>query len=165
MKKNRYLRLFIIIAVTVLLTVLLCNLYKSYQNNKLNKGYISKYVSTIKYEELDSSLAELGDKYYIYFGYTGNEDVYKLEKDIKRVVFNNHLEDNFLYVNVDNDQDVNNKILNVNEMLKINMIKKLPAIVYLNKNEVVSVIDSSNHFLNVSDFNNLLDIYEVKENE
>ena len=45
------------------------------------------------------------------------------------------------------------------------MIKKLPAIVYLNKNEVVSVIDSSNHFLNVSDFNNLLDIYEVKENE
>ena len=38
-------------------------------------------------------------------------------------------------------------------------------IVYLNKNEVVSVIDSSNHFLNVSDFNNLLDIYEVKENE
>ena len=100
MKKNRYLRLFIIIAVTVLLTVLLCNLYKSYQNNKLNKGYISKYVSTIKYEELDSSLAELGDKYYIYFGYTGDEDVYKLEKDIKRVVFNNHLEDNFLYVNV-----------------------------------------------------------------
>ena len=165
MKKNRYLRLFIIIAVTVLLTVLLCNLYKSYQNNKLNKGYISKYVSTIKYEEFDSSLAELGDKYYIYFGYTGDEDVYNLEKDIKRVVFNNHLEDNFLYVNVDNDQDVNNKILNVNEMLKINMIKKLPAIVYLNKNEVVSVIDSSNHFLNVSDFNNLLDIYEVKENE
>ena len=165
MKKNRYLRLFIIIAVTVLLTVLLCNLYKSYQNNKLNKGYISKYVSTIKYEELDSSLAGLGDKYYIYFGYTGDEDVYKREEDIKRVVFNNHLEDNFLYVNVDNDQDVNNKILNVNEMLKINMIKKLPAIVYLNKNEVVSVIDSSNHFLNVSDFNNLLDIYEVKENE
>ena len=165
MKKNRYLKLFIIIAVTVLLTVLLCNLYKSYQNNKLNKGYISKYVSTIKYEEIDSSLDELGDKYYIYFVYTGDEDVYKLEKDIKRVVFNNHLEDNFLYVNVDNDQDVNNKILNVNEMLKINMIKKLPAIVYLNKNEVVSVIDSSNHFLNVSDFNNLLDIYEVKENE
>ena len=34
---------------------------------KEEKEYISKYVSTIKYEELDSSLAELGDKYYIYF--------------------------------------------------------------------------------------------------
>ena len=47
-----------------------------------------------------------------------------LSIDNNKMIVNNHLEDNFLYVNVDNDQDVNNKILNVNEMLKINMIKK-----------------------------------------
>ena len=44
-------------------------------------------------------------------------------------------------------------------------IQKFPAIVYLKSGSVVEVLDSSMHVLNCSDFNNLLDTYEVKGNE
>ena len=43
--------------------------------------------------------------------------------------------------------------------------RRFPAIVYLKNGSVLEILDSSMHTLNCSDFNNLLDTYEVKDNE
>ena len=53
------LKLIIIITSSIILTILLCNLYKTYNKNKINKSYLSKYVSNIEYKELTNTIMEL----------------------------------------------------------------------------------------------------------
>lgn len=161
MKKNKYIKLLIILLATVIATILVCNLYRNYENNKLNSSYISKYVTNVSLKELSNTLIEAGDNTFVYCGITGSDRIYKMEKDLKRVVINNHIEDNFLYVD-----SSKLKVSDVNDLLNSELnIKKFPAIVYLKNGSVTEVLDSSMHELNVSDFNNLLETYEVKNNE
>ena len=161
MKKNKYIKLLIILLITVVVTILVCNLYRNYENNKLHKSYISKYVTNISIKDLSNTIVESGDNTFVYFGVTGDDEIYKMEKELKKSVVNSHLEDEFLYVDATK--------MNVSEVNEVfdneKKVQKFPAIVYLKSGSVVEVLDSSMHVLNCSDFNNLLDTYEVKSNE
>ena len=161
MKKNRYLKLLIIIFVTVVATFLVCNLYRNYENNRLNKSYISKYVNNVSLKELSNTIIESGNNTFVYCGITGNDEIYKMEKELKKIIISNHVEDNFLYLDVTKikPEDVN-AVLGGDKK-----ISKYPAIIYLRNGEVMDVLDSSTHMLNVSDYNNLLETYEVSDNE
>lgn len=159
MKKNRYVKLFIILLITVIMTILVCNLYRNYENNKLNKSYISKYVTSISLKDLSNSIVEAGDNTFVYFGVTGSDEIYKMEKELKRIIIDNHMEDEFIYVNA-----TKTNVSEVNDLLNSDIkIQRLPAIVYLKNGSVVEVLDSSMHSLNSSDFDYLLDTYEVKK--
>lgn len=159
MKKNRYVRLFIILLITIVITILVCNLYRNYENNKLNKSYLSKYVTNISLKDLSNSIVETGDNTFIYFGVTGSDDIYRMEKELKRIIVNNHLEDDFLHIDA-----TKMTVSDVNDLLNSDKkIQKFPAIVYLKNGSVTEVLDSSMHSLNSSDFDNLLDTYEVKK--
>ena len=58
------------------------------------------------------------------------------------------------------------KVSTANELFDTDKkIQRFPAIVYLKNGSVLEILDSSMHTLNCSDFNNLLDTYEVKDNE
>ncbi len=158
MKKNRYVKLFIILLLTVVMTILVCNLYRNYENNKLNKSYISRYITNISLKDLSNSIVETGDNTFVYFGVTGNDEIYKMEKDLKKSIVNNHMEDDCLYIDA-----TKMSVADVNDLLNSDRkIQKFPAIVYLKNGSVVEILDSSMHKLNSSDFNNLLDTYEVK---
>lgn len=161
MRKNKYIRLLIILLITVIATILVCNIYRNYENNKLNKSYIAKYVTNISIKDLSNAIVESGDNTFVYFGVTGNDNIYKMEKELKKSVVNNHMEDEFLYIDA-----TKMKLSAANELFDTDKkIQKFPAIVYLKNGSVVEILDSSMHVLNSSDFNNLLDTYEVKDNE
>lgn len=161
MRKNKYIKLLTILLITIIATILVCNIYRNYENNKLNNSYIAKYVTNISINDLSNAIVESGDNTFIYFGVTGDDNFYKMEKELKKSVINYHMEDEFLYV------DANKmKVSTVNELFDTDKkIQRFPAIVYLKNGSVLEILDSSMHTLNCSDFNNLLDTYEVKDNE
>ena len=161
MRKNKYIRLLTILLITIIATILVCNIYRNYENNKLNNSYIAKYVTNISINDLSNAIVESGDNTFVYFGVTGDDNFYKMEKELKKSVINYHMEDEFLYV------DSNKmKVSTANELFDTDKkIQRFPAIVYLKNGSVLEILDSSMHTLNCSDFNNLLDTYEVKDNE
>lgn len=161
MRKNKYIRLLTILLITIIATILVCNIYRNYENNKLNNSYIAKYVTNISINDLSNAIVESGDNTFVYFGVTGDDNFYKMEKELKKSVINYHMEDEFLYV------DANKmKVSTANELFDTDKkTQRFPAIVYLKNGSVLEILDSSMHTLNCSDFNNLLDTYEVKDNE
>lgn len=161
MRKNKYIRLLTILLITIIATILVCNIYRNYENNKLNNSYIAKYVTNISINDLSNAIVESGDNTFVYFGVTGDDNFYKMEKELKKSVINYHMEDEFLYVDA-NKMNVST----ANELFDTDKkIQRFPAIVYLKNGSVLEILDSSMHTLNCSDFNNLLDTYEVKDNE
>ena len=152
MKRN-YLKLIIIIIVTVILTISFSNLYKNYEKNKLNDGYISKYVSIINYNELTSALTEINSDTLLYISFVNNKGVYNLEKKIKKILKTNDLEDNFFFVDatnyIDNESKLNNEDL------------VLPAILYYKDGAFMDHIDSKNGMIDISKFELLLERNEL----
>ena len=129
--------------------------------------YISKYVSSIKYQDLKSAIVEFSSNTMLYISYTGNENVYDFESDIKPLITKYELTNSFVYVNVTDKMHKDGFLNNLNNVLSLkdNTIKKLPAIIYYKDNIAVDYIDSSNHTLNKGDFAQLLDKHEISNND
>lgn len=165
MKKNcNYLKLLIILIVIIFVTIISCNLYKNYDGNKANKSYISKYVLSINYGELKNALVELSSNTFIYLSTTGNKKIYNMEKDLKKIVKNNNLEDNFIYVDVTEMNSKDNYLDNINATLGLTekKISNLPAIVYFKDNVAMDFIESSaNSIFLAGDFKQMIDAYEI----
>jgi hypothetical protein len=162
-KKSNYFKLGLIIVVVILATIISCNLYKNYEGRKTNSSYISKYVSSIKYDDLKSAVIEFGSNSFVYISYIGNKNIYNMEIDLRKVVDKNNLNDNFTYVDATKQMFNSSYLDNLNNMLglKDKKIKALPAIVYFNNSKVVDFIDSSDSLINASDFKKMLDAYEL----
>ena len=93
-KKKNVIKLCLILGVTILLTIIICNIYRNYEGGKSNSSYISKYVSTIQYNELSSAVTELSGDTFLYLSYIGDKNIYDLERQIRRQLKINELEDN-----------------------------------------------------------------------
>lgn len=162
LKKN-YVKLGIIIFVTVVLTLSASNLYRNYDNNKINVSYISSYVNVINYNELSDTIREMSSNSFLYVGYTGNKDVYSFEKKLKKVIKNEQLEDNFYYV------DVTEKLNDINMVDEFNSLVGIidsetiifPAVVYFKNNVPVDYVDSKNGIVDVSSVEVLFEKYEL----
>lgn len=162
--KKNYIRLFIILAFTIVLAVIISNLYRSYDNNKASKSYISKYVTSLQCKDLSNAMLELSGKNYIYISYTGNKNIYEIEKKIKKILKQNDLEDNFIYVDCTDDIDGNNHVSYLKSLFTVGDRElTLPAIIYFNDVAPVDFIDSKNGLIDNSKFDQLLDQYEVNK--
>ena len=158
-KRNYYILIGLLIGVVILTfsVVSICNAIK---NNNVNSGYINRYVSEISYKELDTYLLEPASDTFVYITYTGDENVYKLEKGLKKIVNNYELADNFIYVDVSEEMFNNNFMDNLNK--KINSkIEKLPVILYYKDGILTEQLESENILFNVADFQKMLDNYEI----
>lgn len=161
--KKNVVKLCLIIGVTILITLIICNIYSNYEGSKSNSSYISKYVSTIQYNELSSAATELSGDTFLYLSYIGDKNIYELEKQIRKQLKANELDDNFIYVDatsyLNDKKEVNglNKTLNVTTKSSI----VLPAIIYFKDNVPVDYIDSSEYLLKVGSFEQLIDKYEL----
>lgn len=162
LKKN-YVKLGIIIFVTVVLTLSASNLYRNYVNNKINVSYISSYVNVINYNELSDTIREMSSNSFLYVGYTGNKEVYSFEKKLKKVIKNEQLEDNFYYV------DVTEKLNDINMVDEFNSLVGIidsetiifPAVIYFKNNVPVDYVDSKNGIVDVSNVEVLFEKYEL----
>ena len=103
------------------------------------------------------------DEYFVYVSYTGSEEIYNMEKDLKKVINKYELNDQFYYLNLTTIKDKENYIDDLNKSLNLEQkVKQVPTIIYVKEGKVVDIIDrSDNNMMNVGDFQKLLDIYYV----
>lgn len=156
--KKNYLYLLIMIVMVVFVTFSIVNIGKYYDNKKLEESYLEGYITEVTLEEVENVLTEPSSELFILVTKVNNENVYNLEKDIKKVIKNRDIRDNIIYIDY---TDNKNNIGELNKVLDSD-IKSIPAIIYYKNGEVVTSIDSSDGLLNAGDFEQLLDSYEVE---
>lgn len=132
--KRNYIIFVLMIIGVVLVTLIGVNVYN---NNIKPSSVLYKYLKSIKGGELNLYLSEnpstiiyISDKYDL-----SNEDI---EKNLKRIIVDLNLYDNFVYLDKSElNPDFINQFNKVNKTI-IN-IKNLPTLIIFNDNEVESV--------------------------
>lgn len=160
-------------ALLILVSGILFSLYIfEWINVKKEEKLMNSYLissntidSSVKdFESLKQILKETSSSYFIYLGYTGDEDVYNFEKELKRVIDNYNLRDSFYYMDLTEIKENNEDYLNeIKNMLNIRKIERIPAIIYVHNGKIEehNILDGINgSLLKISDVENLLDIYE-----
>jgi len=167
--KNYIYALFILVG-GILLVLYLFEWYQVKQEEKLMTSYlISSNTIESSVSDLDSLnqiRQEAPSSYFIYIGYTGDEDVYKFEKELKRVIDKYKLNDEFYYLDLTKLKEKNENYLEeVNNKLEIKELEKVPAIIYVKDGKILNsnILDGvKDTILKIEDLEQLLDVYEFE---
>ena len=138
------------------------NLYNIYQENKIKNSPLSQ--TEILYEDLKNATIEINADTFLVISYVEDEQVYQNEVEIKNMLKKQDLLDNVMYLNVTEYMLEEGFIQELNSVLKLKdnlTIETLPAIVYYKDGEAVKTIDSKDGLLNVGNFQQLIDMYEL----
>ncbi len=166
-KPQNYLYAFLILAGSICLAIYIFSWYQVKKEEKLMQSYLVS-SSTIEsaFDDIDTfieSRQEVPSSYFIYLGYTGDEDVYELETNLKRVIDKYKLNDVFYYIDVTELKKQDNYLSIISEKLNIQSLASIPAIIYVHNGEIIdsNILDGVNGtMLKVGDLEKLLDIYE-----
>jgi len=167
---KNYLYAILILIGGIILTLYIFEWYQVKKEEKLMTSYlISSKTIESSIEDLDSLnqiRQEAPSSYFIYISYTGNEEVYNLEKDFKRVIDKYKLNDMFYYVDLTELKNNNEIYLEeIKSNLGIKKLKKIPTLIYVHEGKILesNVLDGVNDtLLKVEDLENLLSIYEFE---
>lgn len=167
---KNYVYAFLILVGGIVLSLYIFEWYQVKQEEKLMRSYLisSKTIeSNIKdLDSLNQIRQEAPSSYFIYLGYTGDEDVYNLEKNLKRVIDKYKLNDIFYYVDLTDLKNNNEYYLEeIENKLKIDELNNIPALIYVNEGNILNsnVLDGlNNNMLKVEELEKLLDVYEFE---
>ena len=159
---RNYIKLIVLVVFTIIVTLLICNIYMNYNENKVNKSYLSKYVGKGDYLDISSILTEISDKQFLYLTYVGDKNINELEKDLRKKIKKYDLSDSFILIDCSDEIDNNMEVSNLNNILKVNTKNniKLPAIIYYKDANPVDFIDSKDGIITIDKFEQLLDKWE-----
>ncbi len=175
MKKNsiptkNYVIVLIISLLAIFMTYYIFSWYNLYENKKFSESYLIK-TNTISLEvndltEIESTLSESPNNYFVYIGYRNDENVYKLEKQLKKVIDKYNLNDIFYYIDITDLKEEDNYLEKINEALDLteNKVTSVPTIIYfkdgtVSKDSIISREDGN--MMSVGDFEKLLEIFEI----
>ena len=160
---RNYIKLIVLVVFTIIVTLLICNIYKNYNENKVNKSYLSKYVGKADYLDITSILTEINDKQFLYLTYVGDKNINELEKELRKKIRKYDLSDSFVLIDCTDEIDNNKEVSNLNNILKINTKNniKLPAIIYYKDSNPVDFIDSKDSVITADKFEQILDKWEI----
>ncbi len=160
-----------VFCAALLIVITLFDFYKkarvvTYSDDWQNKSFlVSEGLNQTSCDTLSSFL----DKDYMFIYVTkelGTEDEFNLEKELKQVVSNYHLEDHFALFQAvgDNCGDIEVKdSLKVQNLRLEKGLTKLPTIIYYKDGKVMDYIErEDNQLISEQDFVQLLDKYEFK---
>ena len=155
--QNNYLNLALILIGTIFITLAGSNLYKNHLK-QANNSYIAKFVANIQPNEIQNASLEFSPDTFLYISYTGDQDIYNFEVKLKKILKDNELIDNFIYLNVTELMEQDNYLTNLNKTLGLekNTLKKLPGIIYYKDNKAIDLIDSNVGLINTGNFIQLL---------
>lgn len=167
---KNYIYAFLVLLGGILLILYIFEWINVKKEEKLMNSYlITSNTINSKIEDFDSlkqTLNETSSSYFLYLSYTGNEDVYNFEKELKRVIDNYDLSDSFYYMDLTKIKESNeNYIETIKSELNISDLEKVPAIIYVKngKMENATILDGIKEtMLKVADLENLLDIYDYE---
>ncbi len=172
-KKSNYIptKNYVIAALVVVGTILLGLYIFSWIRIKEEEKYLESYLlstnTTVLHintlEELESTLLEIPDNYFIFTGYTGDEEEYELEKDLKPIIDDYGIQNIFYYLDITELMDEENFLAELSDILD-KEITTLPTILYCINNKVENQTTTEDgEYLEASDFEKLLEMYEFEK--
>lgn len=156
----------LLMVLIILLALLGLKMYKARQNYIYTTSPLEKVVNTMSLDDLDSATTELAGDSFVYVTYTESKDVYTFEKQLKRTIVNNNLQNNFYLLDATDLKLEDNYLKELNKKfdLKENTIKALPVLLYYKDGKIVKVLTSTKKdMINNDAVLNLLDSYELLE--
>ncbi len=169
--KNYIIAIFISISA-IFLTYYFFSWYHLYQENEYSESYLLR-TNTISLEvndinEIESTFTEAPNEYFVYIGYRNDENVYKLEKQLKKVIDKYNLNDNFYYIDVTTLKEEPNYLENLNQALNLDneKITQVPTILFYQNGNLAKegiITREDQKLMEIGDFEKLLDIYEIKK--
>lgn len=164
---RKYFNFVLLMVAIVLVALIVSNLYKNHQNNKLGTSVFSSSGLSIQYDDIDNTLSEMPSDSFILISFVKNENVKKMESELKKAVVNNGLESNLYYLDATDLMYEENYIQKLNEKFSLNDANKidvLPALLYFQDGTFKRTVTSTeSRMIEADDFNKLLDNYEIIE--
>lgn len=172
-KKNKFTPFtnWIYLCIIILVIGLLCWYFATWKKVKDLEKYLNSYLVTTNTvtleindsDELNQIMQELPSNYFIYISYTGDADVFNLEKKLKNVIDNYGIQDSFYFVNVTNNLEDENLLQDLNDSLNTTKIDAIPCILYYNNGILTEVISNTKGMFNVKEFTSLLSKYDYEK--
>lgn len=153
MEKKIPLKNYIILAVTLIITIILVIYFylwqKAYEDSKTNTIIMDEYIQKINYNELNNYLIE-NKSTVIYSSVVGSQKTSNFEKKFVKVIQDNSLKNSILYLDlteVVKNKDTKKELLEKYPELNNNI--KDPLIIVINNNKITSVYNIKNNNYNI----------------
>ncbi len=131
---KNYIKLGIILLISILLLFYFYLWYKTYEQNQLNTPIMDKYLQVINYNELEDYLLD-NKTATIYVSKLQDKTIRNFEKQFKRLTIDNSLKDKILYLDL-TEELKNNQISNTIKS-KYNLTSsELPIILHFQDNSL-----------------------------
>ena len=137
---RNYVILTIIILVTLLLVHYFYRWFEVYNETKLNRPILDKYMEVINYNELDNYLIE-NPNTIIYVSVLEDLEIRNFEKKFKEVFKNGEISNNILYLDITEDikdRNVKEKMKNKYSINSVNILD-VPLIMVIDNGELKSI--------------------------
>ena len=167
--KNQNVKKYFIGLCIILAIIFLALYFYKWHTVREQEKYINSYListNTISLEmndinEISSVLSETPNYYFLYISYTGDEDVYNLEEELKPLIDEYQLQNNFYFLNVTDFKDTNkNYKEDIADTLNIdrNIISDVPIILYFQDGELAT----TQGIFTAKEFKDLLETKDIK---
>lgn len=167
---KNYILAAIIVVVIIGLTWYGFAWYNVLKENKVSTSYLvkEKYISNeiADLNEIGDIFTEAPDSYFVYISYTGDEQVYNMEKSIKDLIKEYNLSEQIYYLNVTSIKTEENYLDKINESLNLTdrKVVKVPSILYFYEGKLIEMTDTkSDGLMTKSDFQKLIEIVNIKK--
>ena len=162
---KNYVIAILVVLLVIFITFYIFSWFKVYEQREM-KSPFTGFCSELQYNELENSLVETPNSYFIYISYTNDKMAYKLEKKVKRIIVDNDLQSKIYYLNVTNEKGNEDFINNLNTLLNLTdkKLTNIPAIIYFNSGKVIDVINSKEHkVFDIKELNELIRKYKIEQ--
>jgi hypothetical protein len=123
---------------------------------------INGVIPEIKKEDIDNYVVE-NDSFFLYVGSASDNNSRNVEKDLIKYFEKREIKNDTIYLNVTNENDLDNFYKTFNEKYVVNDYSKLkdyPAFIIFSDNKVLDLVQKSeNRNLNIGDIDRVLEEY------
>ena len=156
--KKNYIILTVVVVVTILLTYYFYMWINAYNENKINKPILDKYMEVINYNELDNYITENPNS-IIYVSVLEDEKIRNFEKKLKNVLKNKEMDSMILYLDITDDIKKRNVKKEMIDRFSINSISMVdvPCVLVIKDSKLNSIYSVTSNNYSVDKFENFID--------
>lgn len=160
---TNYIILFFLFLATILLTLYLCSCYEVYNKSKMEIPVIRDTLSEITPVELDHYIQE-NPSIVIYMCTANNINCRNYEKELKKLIKKEELNDDITYLNLSNvDQSEFINTFNKMYKYKVSLHENYPAFVIFEDAKVFNILQEKEGKLTIQKTKQFFDINKIGE--
>lgn len=136
--------------------------YINYNKDLVNQSVMKDKVSEVNFNELDYIVSESSNS-LLYVGYTGDKNVYNMEKRLLKEIEKKSLSDKVLYLDVSDFLDNNDYLNKLKKQFSNieNQITNAPMFIFIENGKAVEAMSSELKMVDYKVFNNMISKYEL----